>query len=226
MDRRRLVVFRAITRDISPDTESLKTYEKPDTDSNLSLSLRTDQSSYYTSSTEDPFSQYKSSIKPQNSIRPIKILDPGTPPTPSLLLLKKIKDIQTVESKFLSVPFQKKNDKNGSFTIHDETNSESLNSSGNLSNRSQTMNSTEESSREKYEERRKPKKRPLEEAERSFYVIKLENILNGKDFRTTVMIKNIPNKYTQKMLLLTIDKKFSGTYNFLYLPIDFKVIIT
>ena len=46
--------------------------------------------------------------------------------------------------------------------------------------------------------------------------------LAGDDKRTTLMIKNIPNKYTQKMLLTTIDEKFRGTYDFFYLPIDFK----
>lgn len=40
--------------------------------------------------------------------------------------------------------------------------------------------------------------------------------------RTTLMIKNIPNKYTQKMLLQTIDEQFSRLYDFFYLPIDFK----
>lgn len=100
----------------------------------------------------------------------------------------------------------------------------SLNSSGNFSNASfSLMKSTEESSREENERRRKPKKRPLEESEKNFYVIRLDFISQGKDGRTTVMIKNIPNKYTQKMLLHAIDKKFAKTYDFLYLPIDFKV---
>ena len=44
----------------------------------------------------------------------------------------------------------------------------------------------------------------------------------GEDRRTTIMLKNIPNKYTQKMLLATIDEEFRGTYDFFYLPIDFK----
>ncbi|KAJ0436030.1 putative mei2/Mei2-like RNA recognition, RNA-binding domain superfamily [Helianthus annuus] len=36
------------------------------------------------------------------------------------------------------------------------------------------------------------------------------------------MIKNIPNKYTSKMLLAAIDERHHGTYDFIYLPIDFK----
>lgn len=36
------------------------------------------------------------------------------------------------------------------------------------------------------------------------------------------MIKNIPNKYTQKMLLEKIDKLHSHRYDFFYLPIDLK----
>jgi len=46
--------------------------------------------------------------------------------------------------------------------------------------------------------------------------------MRGDDTRTTLMIRNIPNKYSQKMLLSTVDEKHKGKYDFLYLPIDFK----
>ena len=38
------------------------------------------------------------------------------------------------------------------------------------------------------------------------------------------MIKNIPNKYNQKMLLAAVDEHHKGSYDFFYLPIDFKVL--
>ena len=54
------------------------------------------------------------------------------------------------------------------------------------------------------------------------FALNLEKILNGEDNRTTIMIKNIPNKYTQKMLLEKIDKLHARRYDFFYLPIDLK----
>eukprot|EP00347_Sterkiella_histriomuscorum_P003545 403363882 len=56
----------------------------------------------------------------------------------------------------------------------------------------------------------------------SGFKINLNNILNFKDQRTTIMIKNIPNKYTQKMLLSKINENHRDKYDFFYLPIDFK----
>uniref|UniRef100_A0A0D9VGE0 RRM domain-containing protein n=1 Tax=Leersia perrieri TaxID=77586 RepID=A0A0D9VGE0_9ORYZ len=54
------------------------------------------------------------------------------------------------------------------------------------------------------------------------YELDIDRILRGDDSRTTLMIKNIPNKYTSKMLLAAIDENHKGTYDFIYLPIDFK----
>ncbi|WOL09345.1 protein MEI2-like 2 isoform X2 [Canna indica] len=81
------------------------------------------------------------------------------------------------------------------------------------------------------------------------YYLDLDKICTGEDTRTTLMIKNIPNKYnskfylnsasffslmkfiyyfffssryTLKMLLAAIDENHKGTYDFIYLPIDFK----
>lgn len=61
-----------------------------------------------------------------------------------------------------------------------------------------------------------------QEDSRVQYQLDLEKIIAGKDTRTTLMIKNIPNKYTSNMLLEVIDETHEGTYDFFYLPIDFK----
>lgn len=43
-----------------------------------------------------------------------------------------------------------------------------------------------------------------------------------QEWRTTVMLRNLPNNYTRAMLLKHIDDKgFAGSYDFFYLPIDF-----
>jgi len=39
------------------------------------------------------------------------------------------------------------------------------------------------------------------------------------------MIKNIPNKYNQMLLLEEIEKNHRKKFDFFYLPIDFKVKI-
>ena len=51
--------------------------------------------------------------------------------------------------------------------------------------------------------------------------VNLMNILLCKDNRTTLMIKNIPNKYTISSFLDEINIYFKYTYDVFYLPIDY-----
>lgn len=43
----------------------------------------------------------------------------------------------------------------------------------------------------------------------------------GEEY-TTVMLRNIPNKYTREMLIKQLQIDFHGEFDFMYLPIDFK----
>ena len=52
-------------------------------------------------------------------------------------------------------------------------------------------------------------------------ILNLDDIISGKDTRTTVMIRNIPIKYTEEMLFDAL-KEFNGKYDCLYLPYDFE----
>ena len=65
----------------------------------------------------------------------------------------------------------------------------------------------------------KQRNTPVEE--RAKYIINLEKIINEKDQRTTLMIKNIPRNIMQSYLMEVINKKFENLFNFFYLPIDF-----
>jgi hypothetical protein len=65
------------------------------------------------------------------------------------------------------------------------------------------------------------KKRNTSDEERKKYIISIPNIINEKDLRTTLMIKNIPNNITQSTFITKLNKNYSSAYNFFYLPIDF-----
>mmetsp|Transcript_9449 Transcript_9449/g.19864 ORF Transcript_9449/g.19864 Transcript_9449/m.19864 type:complete len:1071 (-) Transcript_9449:110-3322(-) len=52
----------------------------------------------------------------------------------------------------------------------------------------------------------------------------IEHVRSGKDRRSSLMVRNIPNKYTQQMLLAEFAQAGHGSdkMDFFYLPIDFK----
>ena len=52
-------------------------------------------------------------------------------------------------------------------------------------------------------------------------ILNLDDIVTGKDKRTTVMIRNIPIKYTDDILTEEISE-FNGKYDCLYMPFDYE----
>lgn len=231
--KKRLGVFREITRDISPQADIAnifeqgrinlnETFEKP-SQNKSSLHVRSPE--FLNNSQTFPAKHFEA-----EKISKLDSSDSSARAvSPTFKVPKSFNNCQKLGQKGYISQYQRKLDTPTTFISRNRhfNFDSSLEGSGFLSNRSVNMKiSTEESSREEPEERRKPKKRPLEESEKNYYIIRLDSISSRRDTRTTVMIKNIPNKYTQRMLLQTIDKKFSGTYDFLYLPIDFKVFPT
>lgn len=50
-------------------------------------------------------------------------------------------------------------------------------------------------------------------------------LVSQEDFSgglTTVMLRNIPNKYTQEMMVSLLNETYKGLFDFFYLPIDFR----
>ena len=52
-------------------------------------------------------------------------------------------------------------------------------------------------------------------------ILNLDDIVSGKDTRTTIMIRNIPIKYTDEILNEAL-KEFQGKYDCLYMPYDYE----
>ena len=63
-----------------------------------------------------------------------------------------------------------------------------------------------------------------DERDNRHLMLDLDAVENGRDSRTSLMVRNIPNKYTQQMLLseFTEHGHGPGIIDFFYLPIDFK----
>lgn len=54
-------------------------------------------------------------------------------------------------------------------------------------------------------------------------LIVIENIISGKDKRTTVMLRNIPLKYTIQNLIDELNINFGGKFDFVNMPTNSEV---
>ncbi len=50
----------------------------------------------------------------------------------------------------------------------------------------------------------------------------IKQILRRIEKRTTIMIRNIPNKYSLNIFVEELDKEFKNKYDVFYLPIDYQ----
>ena len=53
-----------------------------------------------------------------------------------------------------------------------------------------------------------------------YNIINLDNIIKNIDKRTTLIIRNIPNKYTIPLILIELNEDFRGKFDTIYLPQD------
>lgn len=67
---------------------------------------------------------------------------------------------------------------------------------------------------------KKKKKKFKDKLEQKLFIIDLDNLINGTEERTTIMIRHIPNKYTTQALLDELNVYCKNKYDFFYLPID------
>ncbi|KFY81382.1 hypothetical protein V500_11473 [Pseudogymnoascus sp. VKM F-4518 (FW-2643)] len=68
---------------------------------------------------------------------------------------------------------------------------------------------------------RAPGRPPFSSSVGQHNVVDVDRIRQGLDVRTTIMLRNIPNKIDQRMLKGIIDETSFGFYDFMYLRIDF-----
>lgn len=52
-------------------------------------------------------------------------------------------------------------------------------------------------------------------------VVDMWSLVEGRENRTTIMIRNVPNKYTQSQFLDLLNETHAGEYSFVYLRIDY-----
>lgn len=65
-----------------------------------------------------------------------------------------------------------------------------------------------------------PYKYDFDNSSQDNFQISVPHILTGQEFRTTLMIRNIPNKYNQLRLLNELNERHKNMFDFFYLPID------
>jgi hypothetical protein len=131
-----------------------------------------------------------------------------------LKLFKELKDKENNEKKEESEEQKNDKEKEKEEEIRLEKNEINDNSSGyDPSDENNSRKSIDYNINYYYEEKEK-------ENEELYLNLNINDILSQKDKRSTIMIKNIPNKFNQEYILSIINQNFRGTFDVFVLPTD------
>ena len=72
----------------------------------------------------------------------------------------------------------------------------------------------------KKNEQNEQKEKEKEKIDEKDMTLEINKVISMEDKRTTIMIKNIPNKFNKELLLSIINQHFKGTYDLFILPTD------
>ena len=109
-----------------------------------------------------------------------------------------------------------------SITTNYDSKSFESNSINSISDSSLSENSNNNQIKEnkKNEQNEKNKQKEKEKIDEKDMTLEINKVISMEDKRTTIMIKNIPNRFNKDLLLSIINQNFKGTYDLFILPTD------
>ena len=90
----------------------------------------------------------------------------------------------------------------------------------NDSSLSENNNNNQIKENKKNEQNEKNEQKEKEKIDEKDMTLEINKVISMEDKRTTIMIKNIPNKFNKDLLLSIINQNFKGTYDLFILPTD------
>ena len=96
----------------------------------------------------------------------------------------------------------------------------SINSINSINDSSLSENSSNNQNKENIKNEQGEKNEKNEKIDEKNMILDINKVISMEDKRTTIMIKNIPNKFNKDLLLSIINQNFKGTYDLFILPTD------
>jgi len=107
-----------------------------------------------------------------------------------------------------------------SITTNYDSKSFESNSINSINDSSLSENSNNNQIKENKKNEQNEKNEQKEKKDEKDMTLEINKVISMEDKRTTIMIKNIPNKFNKDLLLSIINQNFKGTYDLFILPTD------